>query len=325
MAQYKYTFKKFIKDWMLVIAMAAGASLYLIYHNIPALHTAGPALEGIATHLQPLLLFSMLFLTFSKIEPHQLKPHRWQAWLLLVQGGLFIAIAMLLVLCPGIGHRIGLEALMLCLICPTATACAVVTGKLGGDMASVVTYTILINLLVAILVPLFVPLIHPVEGMTFFTAFARIMAKVFPLLIMPCLAAWIIRYMFPKVQDFLVKYSHWSFYIWALSLTLAILMSTRAIVQNEQSVRLLFDIAVASLVSCIFQFWAGKRIGAPYGQRITAGQALGQKNTVFGIWLGYTFLDPIVSVVGGFYSLWHNIFNTWQLYKTRKKRENLAG
>ena len=69
------------------------------------------------------------------------------------------------------------------------------------------------------------------------------------------------------------------------------------------------------------QFWAGKKIGAAYGCKISAGQALGQKNTVFGIWMGYTFLDPVVSVSGGFYSLWHNCFNSWQLYRRRKELE----
>lgn len=322
MAEYRYTFKKFIKDWMLIIGMVAGASLYLIYHAIPEIHSAGPVLERICKTAQPILLFSMLFLTFCKIEPRELKPRKAMARGLLLQGGLFVAIALVLAFVPAVPHRIGLEALMLCLICPTATACAVVTGKLGGDMAGVLTYTILINLLVAVLVPLMVPLIHPMAGMTFISAFARILAKVFPLLIMPCLAAWLVRYCMPKVHAWLLKYTHVSFYIWAVSLTLAILMSTRAIVHNEDSTALLIDIAIASLAACIFQFWAGKRIGARYGKKITAGQALGQKNTVFGIWMGYTFLDPIVSVSCGFYSIWHNCYNTWQLYKVRKLKES---
>ena len=45
------------------------------------------------------------------------------------------------------------------------------------------------------------------------------------------------------------------------------------------------------------------------------GQSLGQKNTVFAIWMGYTFMEPIVSVAGGFYSIWHNLYNSWQLHR----------
>lgn len=321
MAEYRYTFRKFIRDWMLILGIVAGASVYLVYHAIPALHPAGPVLEKVCKTVQPVFLFMMLFLTFCKIEPKQLKPHRWQAWLLLFQTLSFVVIALLLIAFPDMPRKIAVEALMLCLICPTATACAVVTGKLGGDMAGVLTYTILINLAVALLVPLLVPLIHPVEGLSFFTAFCKILAKVFPLLIMPCLLAWFVRYCMPRLHSWLLNFTDLAFYIWAVSLTLAILMSTRAIVHSGNSVSILMDIAAASLLSCILQFYAGKKIGARWGQKITAGQSLGQKNTVFGIWMGYTFLDPVVSIAGGFYSIWHNCYNTWQLYRTRKARE----
>ena len=330
MAGYVYTFRKFLRDWMLIIGMLVGAGAYLIYHAMPALHPAGPVLESVCTHLQPVLLFIMLFLSFCKIEPHQMRPHRWQAWLLLIQTGLYTALALLLVWAlrseGAVGQwfaaaRIPVESAMLCLICPTATACAVVTGKLGGNMAGVVTYTIVINIAVAFIVPLTVPLLYPMGGMTFGTAASKILAKVFPLLIMPCVTAWIIRYLFPKLHARLLAYTDLSFYIWAFSLTLAILMSTRAVVRSGNAVSMLASIALVSLVCCIFQFWAGKAVGSHYGCRISAGQALGQKNTVFAIWMGYTFMDPVTSVAGGFYSIWHNCFNTWQLYRRRKQLE----
>lgn len=314
---YRYTLKKFLRDWMLIIGMIAGASAYLLYHAVPALHPAGPVLLVLCRKIQPVLLFLMLFLSFCKIEPRQMRLHGWMGWLLLIQGGLFTLLALLLAFVPGIPLRAGVEAAMLCLICPTATACAVVTGKLGGNMAGVVTYTVLINLLVSVLVPLLVPLIHPMEGLSFFSAFLKILSKVFPLLIMPCLLAWLIRWLLPGLHSRLLRYTDASFYIWAVSLTLAILMSTRAIVQNEGSPWILAEIGVASLLACIFQFWAGRRIGSRYGCHISAGQALGQKNTVFGIWMGYTFLTPVISVAGGFYSIWHNVFNSWQLYRKR--------
>lgn len=36
---------------------------------------------------------------------------------------------------------------------------------------------------------------------------------------------------------------------------------------------------------------------------ITAGQALGQKNSGFLIWLGYSYMTPVTSVAGGLYSI----------------------
>ena len=60
---------KMIRDWMLPIAMVAGASMYLIYHVLPEpIHKAGPVLEHVLAAMQPLLIFAMLFLTFCRIE-----------------------------------------------------------------------------------------------------------------------------------------------------------------------------------------------------------------------------------------------------------------
>ena len=325
-----FSVKQFVKTWMLVIAMVAGVSIYLIYHSLDFLHPAGGVLLKICTHVQPVMLFCMLFLTFCKTEPRQLRPHKWQWWLLLIQAVSFTLLSLVLVISPDFVFRVGVECLMICMICPTATACAVVTDRLGGDMAGVLTYTILINLLTALLVPLLVPLVRPMVGIDFVSAFNRILAKVFPLLIMPCLAAWLVRYLFPRIHKALLQYTSLSFYIWAVALTLAILMSTRALVKYQGSMSVLLEIIAVSILSCAVQFWAGKKIGEyydhkaldttqRYNRKITAGQSLGQKNTVFGIWMGYTFLDPVTSLACGFYSIWHNCYNTWQLHRAGKK------
>lgn len=305
---------RFIKDWILVIAMATGASVYLIYHSIPALHPAGPVLEKICTSLQPLLLFSMLFLSFCKIEPHQLKPHRWQFILLGIQAVMFLIFAAAIYFAPEEGlWRIPLEAAMLVLICPTANACAVVTGKLGGDMAGVITYTVLINLLVAVAVPAVIPFLHPMEGVPFSLAFNHIFVKVFPLLILPCLCAWLVRYLFPRLYRRILRHVGLSFYLWAVCLTLAILMCTRFIVHSEAPGALLGILAAVALVVCIFNFGVGRLVGSFFDCTVSAGQALGQKNTILIIWMAYTFMNPVSSVVGGIYSIWQNIFNSWQL------------
>ena len=327
---------------MLPIAMVTGASLYLIYHFLPEpVHRIGPFLDNVVSVLQPLLIFSMLFLTFCGIEPRDLKPHRWHWWLLLIQGGLFSLLGLIVVwglrnLPDGQDCAILVESAMLCLICPTATAAAVVTRKLGGDMAGITTYTILINMLTAVLVPLFVPLIRPVDGVDFFAAFSMILAKVFPLLIMPCLCAWLVRYMFPRLHRRLLDFADMPFYIWAVALTLAIAVSVRYLMASTLGLELITGMAVVSLISCVFQFMAGRYVGSRYRPRrkevsqeaarrgrlvrtITAGQSLGQKNTVFAIWMGYTFMTPETAIVGGLYSIWHNIYNSWQLRRAEEQ------
>ena len=316
--EYKYTFSKFLRDWALIISMVCGAGLYLAYRAMPALHFAGPVLLKGVTAIQPVLLFLMLFLSFCKIELSAMKPHKWMLPLLLIQSLSFVALALLLAFCSNLPFRYGFEAAMLCMICPTATACAVVTGKLGGNMAGVVTYTVIINIVVAILVPLLTPLVYPQDGLNFSSAFLKILAKVFPLLIMPCLLAWIVRYLLPSFHAWLLRYTDLSFYIWAVSLGLAILMSTRAIVHTSAGFGAIAQIALGSLLCCALQFALGRLVGSRYRCRISAAQALGQKNTVFAIWLAYTFFNPVVSVAGGFYSIWHNCYNTYQMYQKRK-------
>jgi len=301
-------------------------------------HKAGPFLEGAVSVIQPLLIFAMLFLTFCRIEPKDLKPHRWHWWLLLVQGGFFTALGLaayvMLQHCPDRSGNVGvlIESAMLCFICPTATAAAVVTRKLGGSVAGITTYTVLINLLTAVLVPLIVPLIHPVAGLDFWTAFSTIMAKIFPLLIMPCLCAWLVRYMAPKLHRKLLELPDLAFYLWAVALALAIAVTAKSIIKSELSVALMSGMALVSLVCCICQFALGRFIGNRYRpnahapeaekrgkalRKVTAGQALGQKNTVFAIWMGYTFMTPETAIIGGLYSIWHNMYNSWQLYRAR--------
>ena len=317
---------KTIKEWMLPIAMVTGASIYLIYNALPEpVHVAGPFLSGLVKALQPLLIFSMLFLTFCRIEPRDLRPHRWHWWLLLIQGGLFAGIGLLLTGLAAWLPEIGVssdgtawwtlmgESAMLCLICPTATAAAVVTRKLGGDVAGITTYTVLINMVTALLVPLIVPLIHPMSGFGFWEAFSLIIAKIFPLLILPCLAAWLVRYLAPRLHRRLLRYPDLAFYLWAGALTLAITVTTKSIVHTELSVGLILMMAVVSLVCCVFQFVVGRRLGDLRGCTVTAGQALGQKNTVFAIWMACTFMTPETAIVGGLYSIWHNLYNAWQL------------
>jgi BASS family bile acid:Na+ symporter len=284
----------------------------------------------------------MLFLTFCRIEPKDLKPHRWHWWLLLIQGGLFVLLGsaawILQHLIPEGSHNavILIESAMLCLICPTATAAAVVTRKLGGDVPGITTYVVLINILTALLVPAVVPMIRISAGMDFWTAFSTILAKVFPLLITPCLCAWLVRYMAPRLHRWLLGFPDLPFYIWSVALALAIAVTTKSVMHTDLDLGVILLMSLVSLVCCAFQFSMGRYVGSTYRSRrqdrsqetecrarevrkITAGQSLGQKNTVFLIWMAYTFMTPETAIVGGLYSIWHNIYNSWQLYRAGRK------
>lgn len=303
------------------MSICVGALSYFVYTGIPALAPTKPYVEHLIAFLQPTLIFAMLFITFCKVDPKDLRIRRWHGWLLAIQAGSFALLSLLLILFPDLPGEVLVEGTMLCMICPTATAAAVVTGKLGGNAADLTTYTILINLVTALIVPVFVPMIHPHAHFTFGVSFALILSKVFPLLFCPFLVALAVRYFLPSFHRLVLKCKDLAFYLWAVALAIAIAVTVKSIMHSHVAIGYQMGIATVSLICCILQFWAGKRIGAHYHDDISGGQSLGQKNTVFAIWMGYTFLTPVTSIAGGFYSVWHNIFNSYQLYRKRQKEE----
>ena len=306
---------RFLRQWTLPVAMVLGALAYFLGRELPL----SGQFKGVLLHttelLQPLLLFCMLFVAFCKVSPSQLRPHVWHLWLMIVQSVSFALVCLFLWLVPETPWRSIAESLMLAMVCPTATACAVVTQKLGGDSAATTSYTIAINILVAVLCPLLLPIAHPQAGMSFFPAFLLIMGKVFPLLMLPLLFAWCVRRFLPVFHSRVVATSGLAFYMWAVSLALAIAVSCRALAHSEETLWTVLGIGAVTMIACLFQFAFGKWVGSHYGLRMEAGQAMGQKNTVFIIWLGYTFLSPATAIAGGFYSIWHNVVNSYQLYQ----------
>lgn len=306
---------QFVRDWTLILAIIAGIAGYFIYVSIPWLDFTHSAMMTAVGIVQPLLIFAMLFLSFLKISLHDMRPCRWHWWLLLFQGGVFMILGCVLIALPHSGLRVVLEGAMICLICPTATAAAVITRKLGGSMAHVTTYTILINIAASMLIPVFTPLVHPHPGLDVVNSALLILGKVFPLLLLPLVMSVIVRKLLPGVKRALDRMPDLAFYLWAVALALAIAVTVRSIMHTRVSLSTQLWLVIVSLMCCVLQFWLGRKVGHRYHDTVTAGQALGQKNTVFAIWLGYTFFSPITAVAGGFYSIWHNVVNSWQLYR----------
>lgn len=314
-------FLRFIKNWTLPLSMLTGVAAYFLYVNLHFLDGTHAAVSALIERLQPLLIFCMLFLSFCKVNVRELKPRAWMLKMLAIQVVAFVLIGMLLIYQPDVSMqaRVILESAMVCMICPTATAATVVTAKLQGNSNTVVSYTCLINLAASLVVPAVVPFLHEGvhAGMDFEMSFLLIIGKVFPLLIMPLVAAWLVRHLFPRFHKAVLRHSDLAFNLWAVSLALAIGVTVKAIVHSGVGLWTLVGIAIASLIACIAQFICGRIIGRNHMEPIAGAQSMGQKNTVFAIWMGYTFLNPVTAMAGGFYSVWHNIVNSWQLYRMR--------
>ncbi|MBS7393880.1 MAG: transporter, partial [Muribaculaceae bacterium] len=81
---------------------------------------------------------------------------------------------------------------------------------------------------------------------------------------------------------------------------------------------LLAAIAVVSFVICVIQFSVGRNIGRFFGSTVESGQALGQKNTAFAIWVSSAYINPLAAVGPGCYIIWQNAINSLELYHHRK-------
>lgn len=301
--------------------MGAGAALYLMFAFTPQLDEAATAMGPFFATILPMFMFLILFVTFCKVDFRQLRPVAWHAWVGVFQV-LFIGVLMLF-LVKGEGKMEGskvlLEALLMCIISPCATAAAVVTQKLGGSLEQMTTYTFLSNFLTVLLAPICFPLIEKGSDITFMAAFLKILHEVFLVLVMPMLLAYVVKHYMHRLHRKIISVRDLSYYLWACSLMIVTGTTVKNIVHAEVSVWLLAAIALLGLVVCVVQFAVGRYIGHYFNHTQEAGQALGQKNTAFAIWLSSAYLNPLSSVGPGCYILWQNIVNSIEIWQYRKK------
>ena len=298
-------FRKRIKPWMLPIAMIGGVVLHDVIAQV--------------AFFTPYLIFAMLVITFCKVKPSEFRitPLSWS--LLLIQiGG---AIASYFAIAPF--NSIVAQGVMICFLCPTASAAPVVTGMLGGSVPRVTTFSVMSNIAVAILAPiLFVQFssIHTdVSFSAMMNASLEILKKVTPLLLLPMLIAFVVRRISPKACNTIATHQSASFYLWAIALFIVVGRAVSFII-NEPSEEIpsMIMIAVGAGIACCLQFWLGRKIGYLCGDKIAGAQGLGQKNTILAIWMALTWLHPLASVGPAAYIAWQNIINSAQLYKAAK-------
>jgi BASS family bile acid:Na+ symporter len=312
---------RFVKDWTLPVAMSMGTLVYLVFAFTPALDGAATFFSPIMATILPLFMFLILFVTFCKVDFRKLIPVAWHFWVGVFQV-LFIALLMLLMLRQSGTKVVMLEALFMCVISPCATAAAVVTQKLGGSLEQTTTYTFLSNFITVILAPVCFPLIEPSANITFWAAFLKVLHEVFIVLIVPMILAYFVKHFMKRLHARIVAVRDLSYYLWACSLMIVTGTTIKNIVHAEAPLSLLVAIAVLGLLVCVVQFAVGRYLGHFFGRTQEAGQALGQKNTAFAIWLSSAYLNPLSSVGPGCYILWQNIINSVEIWAHRKASAN---
>ncbi len=289
---------------MLPLAMLTGALSY--------------RLVGYISFLTPYLIFTMLLLTFCKLSPREMRLHPLHKWLLLIQlVGCVVVYGLVYLYDPVVA-----QGALICVLAPTATSAAVITGMLGGSVAFLTNYVLLCNIGVAIMGPVLFSFMGSQSEMPFFESFLFICRQVGPLLILPLVFAWSLRAFLPKLHARILSVHKLSFYLWAVALTIVTGSTVRFLVeQQDPDYTVEIGLAVVSLVICVGQFLLGRRLGKTYGDPVSSGQGLGQKNTILAIWMAQVYLNPIASIAPAAYVLWQNSINSYQLWLKGRKNE----
>ena len=312
-------FFSFFRKFALPCSLVLGALGYLIFAYIPFLQPLGDAVGPRLVELMPVVLFALLYVTFCKIEIKEMKPKAWHFVLQLIRTSL--ALLMVIAIClfgKNYETKVILEGAFICFICPTAAAVAVVTEKLGGSIGSLTTYTVIANIFTMIIIPSLFPMVEKGADVSFLYMSMMVFRNVTTVLVVPLLLALLSRKFLPRFVDKVKSVKDLGFYMWCFNLTILMGETLRNFLHATVSGWILALLLIVPLAVCLVQFAIGKAVGRHWNASISAGQALGQKNTIVGIWLTLTFLNPLAAVAPGAYVVWQNLVNGWQLWYKEK-------
>ena len=220
------------------------------------------------------------------------------------------------------GNEIIAQGALIAIICPVAASSVVISCILGANRETVTAHVILGNLMVAIVAPIFFSFIGVQQDMAFFDSFLLILKRVSPIIAFPFFIAFGLQLWFPAGNNLISRFKGWSLYIWSLALAITLGQTINFIfLHGAENVDSIIILGIISVVICAVQFAVGKIIGKRYGDIVAGGQMLGQKNTALGIWMANIYLNPLASVSIALYSIWQNLFNSWQMYMHEKKQK----
>ncbi len=309
MSRFRSILKSFEKN-ALFICMIVG----IVFHSFISW----------AFFLTPYLLFLMLLITYCRVSIRYIRPEPLHLWLSGVQ---LVGCLLIYFILKPFGSDLA-EGSMLCMLAPAATSSPVIVGLLGGSIVSMATYSIFSNLLIAFVAPCIFSAFgaHNLTAgggdVSFIQAFLTICSKVMPLLLGPFVLSFILKKVTPKIHNQLREKQIYSFWLWAMALTIVMANTTSKVIgiveENNTLLLHVVWIALGAAFVCVLQFLTGWLLGKKYGNKIVGGQGLGQKNTILAIWMANTFFNPLVAIAPASYVVWQNLINSYQLWKYRR-------
>ncbi len=295
-----------IKSYVLPIAIVLG----LLLHDYCAAFSV----------VVPYIIFTILLLTFSAVDIKKLRFKPMFTWIILFQVVISLGGYVLLKLLNV--NEIIAEGVLIGVLCPVAASVAVVSTMLGADRNTVTSYSIIGNLVISLVAPIYFSFIGVNQDMPFFESFLHILRRIGMVIGLPFFIALALQLCLPKANSFLSRYKGLAFYLWAVALFLTLGQTIHFIFLNGKgNWNSILWLGISALLFCITQFGLGKWIGHKYGDTIAGGQLLGQKNSAMGIWMANHYLLPLASVFLAFYSVFQNLFNSWQIWRFEKRKK----
>jgi BASS family bile acid:Na+ symporter len=272
-----------------------------------------PQFHALSAYIQYLLMV-MLFLAFLDID---IQPRSFQKGVLwVVLANLTVAFAAYGILRP-FDLTLALAAFITA-IAPTAIAAPVIISFVQGQVEYVVGAVLLSNVVMSLVLPVALPfLVGDIARISVWQVLEPVLITMF----VPLILARLSKGLPQSSQMFIRRGKAFSFSLWLLALFIMCSNAANFVRSNvRSSLGYVFAIALISLVICILNFSLGGFLG---GERFRqeASQSLGQKNNSFVIWIALTFINPLVAMGPTFYILYHNLYNSWQIYRFERRRD----
>ena len=262
----------------------------------------------------PYLIFSILLLNNVAVDMKKLKVTMLDVWLMVFQ--IVVSLGSYFLFKAFGASELVAQGVLVGVLCPVAASSVVIATILGANRETVTTYTIVGNLMVAIVAPVYFSFIGTLQELPFLESVWLIFRRIAPTIALPFFLALFLQKVLPRANAFLCRYKGIAFYLWAAALTITLGQTIDFMfLKGKEELPAILIMGGSSILYCALQFAVGKWLGSRYGDRMAGGQLLGQKNSAMGIWIANTYLLPLASVFPALYSIWQNLFNSWQMWR----------
>lgn len=253
-------------------------------------------------------LMSMLFFSFLKVEFDRQVLERRHLWIVALN--LLLPIVLFAVLRP-VDWTLAM-AVFLITMAPTAAVAPVIAGFLRARVEFVTASVLLTSPAVAVVLPAMLPFLLGVKSDI---AVHDVLWPVVVLVFGPLLATRLLRRFAPRLTAFLLRWPSIPFYLFLFNVHVASADAT-VFIRYEAGLgwAALLRLVLTIGVVCLSLFQIGERL-SPAGRRYDTGLALGRKNTMFGLWVALTFVNPVVALGPILYIFWQNLYNGWQMWR----------